>query len=336
MARILTEGFEMGDALGYVASGSLSAINSSIVRSGVYSYSCGRSNSLLYLPLPSTYGELYIRIPLYISIEGNGGHGFSLRSDENIVVSVVVEQDSVVSLTCNGSTVYGTTILAEDTWYVVELHLKIANSGGIAELKIDGQAVEATISGDTQGSYATVNRLYLTGTSSTSVSSQLVFDDIAINDIAGGVDDSWCEDGHIVALNPNTNGDSSQWTGSDGNSTDNYALVDEVPSNGDTDYVQDSTSGNKDLYNLASIAAFVNGQTVRRVWAEARARKTDTDAATLLLGVKAGTTEDWDTGTVLLESYTKILGEDHIVNPDDSAAWEEADLNALQVGIKVS
>lgn len=335
MARIWTEGFEMGDAVGYLMLGSAS-IDGAVRRSGVYSLKCTRSSSSLKITLPSTYSEVYLRFAVKVGVEGIGGRYVSLRSSGNDVGKINLSENAVASITVNGSTQYGTTVLLSNVWYLLEFHLKIANTGGIAELKVDGNAVEATISGDTQGSYSTLNEIFFFGTTSASDNSYIHYDDVALNDTSGGVDDSWCEDGHIVVLNPNANGDSSQWTGSDGNSTDNYALVDEVPSNGDTDYVQDSTSGNKDLYNLASIAAFVAGQSVLRVWAEARARKTDTDAATLLLGVKSGSTEDWDTGTVLTESYTRIRGEDHVVNPDDSAAWEEADLNALQVGIKVS
>lgn len=82
-----------------------------------------------------------------------------------------------------------------------------------------------------------------------------VVSDMAVNSTAaGGTQTSWPGAESLVYLFPNGNGDLSQWAGSDGNSTDNYLLVDEVPPN-TTDYVESNTSGQIDEYELTATPA---------------------------------------------------------------------------------
>jgi hypothetical protein len=159
------------------------------------------------------------------------------------------------------------------------------------------------------------------------------YDDLAINDTSGGADDSWCGDGRIIALTPNANGDLSQLTGSDGNSTDNYLLVDDVPSNGDTDYVEGSTVDQKDLYNLT--ACGLTGVIIKRVWAASRSRDTVAAGGLISLVVKTNSTEYAGTDRALATSYAEVLGDIHTVNPNTSGAWSTSDLDALQVGPKL-
>lgn len=65
---------------------------------------------------------------------------------------------------------------------------------------------------------------------------------------------SWLNNGWVYLISPNANGTYSQLTGSDGNSTDNYALVDEVPVS-TADYAEATSTGLKDSYNGGSLPA---------------------------------------------------------------------------------
>jgi hypothetical protein len=151
-----------------------------------------------------------------------------------------------------------------------------------------------------------------------------------MNDTSGAVDNSWCGDGRVVAMFPSGNGDASQLTGSDGNSTDNYALVDEVPSNNDTDYVEGSVVNERDLYQLSNVSLPV-GTTVRRVLVESRSKDTVAEGGLIALEVKTGGTEYVSADMALASSYAPVRAE-WILNPNTGVAWTQADLDALQVG----
>jgi hypothetical protein len=99
--------------------------------------------------------------------------------------------------------------------------------------------------------------------------------------------------------------------------------------------VVDSTSTDKDEYNLPSMTAWLTGQTAPHVQAEARARIETADGSTIAVGIKSGATEDFTSFTALTTSYARALGALHTTNPDTAGAWTEANIAALQVGIKV-
>lgn len=67
--------------------------------------------------------------------------------------------------------------------------------------------------------------------------SNIDIDDVYVCDGTGSANNDFLGDVRVDCFFPNGNGNSSQFVGSDSNSTDNYLLVDETPANDDTDYV---------------------------------------------------------------------------------------------------
>jgi hypothetical protein len=226
------------------------------------------------------------------------------------------------------SRITSTILLLPYVWYLIELHC-FTDAAGIVELKIEGVS-QGSWSGNTGSTnlYEFIFQAYSNCCYYT--------DDFAINTTGGSApDNTWVADGHFIALVPNADGDSSQWTGSDGNQVNNYQMVDDTPYNSDTDYIVDSTSTHVDEYNLPSMTAWLPGQTVRHVYAEGRARIESADGSTVAVGIKASATEDFATTTALTTSYAKVLGTLHLTNPGTGLAFTEADITALQVGAKV-
>jgi hypothetical protein len=112
---------------------------------------------------------------------------------------------------------------------------------------------------------ATPNR-FTVGTIAGDATLDYIVDDLAINDTAAGGDqDTWPGEEEVIVLRPNGNGASSQWTGSDADSTDNYLLLDEVPPSA-TDYVENETDEEIDDYELeATPAALESTDTINVV-----------------------------------------------------------------------
>jgi hypothetical protein len=230
----------------------------------------------------------------------------------------------------------GATAFSNNTWYRVELHVKIDPINGLVEFRLDG-TLDGTWWGNT-GTGTVFSCLYFyTGGGGAGLQNSYYIDDIAINDTAGLFDNSWCGDGHVIALVPNANGDASQWTGSDGDTTNNYQLIDEAPSNSDTDFIVDSTSGHKDLYGIPDMSAWIPGQQATRVWGEVRARSESADGTSLQVGIKTGDgTEDFtQTTTPIAEFYMPIKSKEYVVNPHTGIEWTAVDIAALQVGVKI-
>lgn len=340
MGRQLTDGAEAGDLLFWTVTSGTVSNTASGARINGRCYQISASASV-YKTLPTAVNEFFVRFAIYHS--ANIANQFQWTSAAGTVLGSIRRNATTgcYDLYIGASTLAysGTINVPISTWHVVELHVKIADAGGVLEFKVEGTADGAGFSGDTKpGADTTAGRIYYIAP--TTVSVAFLLDDIALNDTTGGADNTWCGDAHLYPLTLNGNGDSSQWVGSDSNSTDNYLLADEIPSNGDTDYVQSLTSGDKDLYNVTSLPSLPSGSTISRVVVETRAKELTAAGDSLQLLVKGGTgagapdTEATPVSFVLTTAYARQAAE-FLVNPSTGAAWTETEVNNLQPGIKV-
>lgn len=332
MTRLFTDGAEFGDLLFFTNAGAVTA-STTQKRTGAYSYRSGGYANYATKSISATDGEIYLREAIRLDAlnncvlmrvkNNNGGETqFSLKyyASPGSFAITSRETDTV------WSTSAGYVTIQSATWHLIEIHFKLHDTLGKAQLKVDGIAC-AEFSGDTKENiYTGLDTIWFY-----EQGQAYYFDDIACNNIDntdGLNDNSWCGDGRVELLSPNGNGNVNEWTGSDSNSTDNYALVDEVPSSS-SDYVEDSTPGNQDAYTLTDFSG--TGKTILRVWAEARAIDTVPEGAQIKLGLRTNSTDYLSSEITLGTTYQRIKGTDYKINPNDSAAWEDADLDGLEL-----
>jgi hypothetical protein len=134
-------------------------------------------------------------------------------------------------------------------------------------------------------------------------------------------------------LYPSGNGNTSNWVGSDGNSTDNYLMVDETSPDSDTTYVESGTSTNKDTYAFGDISHTPTSIYGVQVTTYAKAD----DAGARLIGVVTrSAAADYNA------SVTHALGASYAhhptvleTDPATAAAWTKTNLNAAEFGVRV-
>lgn len=212
--------------------------------------------------------------------------------------------------------------IAANTWYYLELDYYCANSGGTYELRVNG-VTQASGTGDTQnGGTGVMNTLMVRTPSGITTHD---WDDLYV---ASGAT-SFQGDCRVITSMPNSDGTYADWAPSTG--TDHYAVVDEVPQNGDTDYVSDGTVGDRDTYGFPALG--VTG-TVLGVMVQAMARKDDAGVRSLGLVVKSGTTTSDGAGVALSSTYAPVQRY-LLTDPDTGSAWTVAGVNAAECGQKV-
>lgn len=326
MARVFTEGFESGDLLFFTAQTGI--IASSVVRSGAYS-AAGTSGASILAKTITAASEAYFRFAIYTP--GSSSIFRWLASTVELGSIRINSASRLIEIYTGGSTLVktGGTPISANRWYLIEVYVKIADSGTVT-VKIDGTQ-DCTFSGDTKPGADTAFSVaqYLPQ------SNVGYFDDLAMNDTTGAVDNSWCGDGRIIALIPNADGDLSQLTNTAGNSTANWGYVDERPMDSDTSYVESGTVDRADLYNLTASGLSLTDGVINRVWAESRSKDTVGAGGLISLAIKTGGTEYDGADTAIGISYAAVKGPEHLVNPGTSAAWTIAQLDALQAGVKV-
>lgn len=223
----------------------------------------------------------------------------------------------------------GIAVIAAATWYYVELKVTLHDSAGAYELRINGVPLLTASGVDTKnaGTKTVLDTLKI---SAVSGASSLRWDDMYwANGDGSGVTD-FLGDVAVEGLLPSGDGDSSDFVGSDGNSTSNYQLVDDTSM---TDYVEAGGVGDEDLYALADLVRTTG--TVYGVQVAAMAQKTDGGTRDLAVEVKSGgVTDDGAAGvlTTTPDEFTSLW----IADPATSAAWTVAGVNAAQAGVKVA
>ena len=239
-----------------------------------------------------------------------------------------------VRITRNGTTLAtGATVLSATTWYYLELKFTIADApNGVYDLHINGVSEFSSSTADTRnGANASVNQIVLRGGSISGQS--MSFDDFYLLTTSGGAPtNDFLGDVRIQALFPDGNGNSSNFDGSDGNSTDNYLLVDESTPNGDTDYVASGDVNDKDTYTYTNLSPGTG--TVYGIQHLPYARKTDAGARSICTVDRLSATE--------VDSANKALTTTYLYLPDISEAkpgggvWTVTDVNSAEFGHKVT
>ena len=330
MTRIWTEGWELKDTVGYITTSG--SVSTSAKRSGSASFQLSGGTGILDSVAKSftATSEIYLRYAFYVQSGLSPYNQVSWRKGTTVIGKVEYSSGYNV-ITAGALSDTGIINIILDTWYLLEVHIKIDNAAGVIEVKLDGNA-DCDVSGDTQpGADTTIDNILIQGGY---YGRTTYLDDMAINDTAGGVDDGWCGDGKIIMLTPNDDvtTELTQYPAL----TDHHADVDDYPADGDTTYVEGSVVDEEDKYELtASGLVAADVASINRVWCEARSKNTTANPGEVALFIYSDATEGTGTDVVLGSSYTtKVMSQEFLQDPDGPAAWSVAALDALQGGIR--
>jgi hypothetical protein len=133
-------------------------------------------------------------------------------------------------------------------WRSLQFKVRIHDTLGEVIIKLDGVEV-INFTGDTRNGGTSTSP---DGVGIRSKYGQAKWDDVLVVDTTGSTNNTWTGQVTIAGLRPIGNGANSALVGNDGNSTDNYALVDETPPNSG-DYVGSGVTGARDTYDFSTL-----------------------------------------------------------------------------------
>jgi hypothetical protein len=333
MARLVTDGAEMQD-VGFISGATFAnpVISNATPYLSDWYYQIQNTRGM-WRNLPAAISECYVRARVRAAGLEISHRFLELRLSTTVVaiVSINALNQWIATVTTVGLVGTSVPVMVGATWYCLEVYYLEANApNGRFVVRIDGTTV-IDYTGDTQPAAATTfDNINFTAGSGTN----LLVDDIAVNDTAGGApDNTWVGDGIISKIYPDGDGTHSNWHGSDGDDVNNYALCDEFPRDDDVtyNYHDGASAGTQQQFALSDWSGA--GKSILRIYAEARARKTTADGAhTIKLGqLAAGGADVVSAGrTLYTGAYTRVVGNDALVNPVTGIAWVEADLDALE------
>lgn len=307
-------------------------------RNGTAGFDFSTAGALANKTLPGNYGTLVCGFAFRRNTTpGSTGVLFRFQESTTVHVDLRVTPLGQLEVTRSGTLLAsGTAIIPINVFTYIELKATIHDTTGAVELRVNG-ATDASASGvDTRNGGTGVLNVISIVRSNPGVTDFWIDDLYVIDDTDSGItgvpNNDFLGDVRVQFLAPDGNGNSSQFVGSDADSTDNYLLVDEAASNGDTDYVGSSTVGNKDTYAYGNLTPTTG--TVFGVQILPMARKTDAGTRSLATVARLGTTET-DGPTQPLSTSYQYLSDIREANPDGDA-WDITDVNGAEFGSKVA
>jgi hypothetical protein len=226
------------------------------------------------------------------------------------------------------ATVLGTSaatgLLLPGVWAYVEWRVTVGNTAPVLARvnAVEVLNLPSVDTSNTANAFANAVRLAAPGSGN-----EVAVDDVYVFDATGSANTAFVGDVRVAYLAPNGAGATTAWTPSAGA---NYACVDETATpNDDTDYVASATAGQTDTYAFANLTT-ASG-TVHAVQAMAHARKDDAGTRTFAFVARPGGTDRLGAALSLGDTYTS-WAQVWDVNPDTSAAWTLAAVNAAEFG----
>ena len=250
----------------------------------------------------------------------------SFRSSTAALVGLRVKNDTTLALMI-GAVEQDTVAFASPTTEFSHFGLdaKLDASAGWAVVYINGVEV-MRFEGNT-GATPVVNVRY---GDTTNVLLLTYYDDLFIDDMSGETAAAPVADRRFYAITPTGNGTYSQGVGSDGNSTDNYLLVDDRPHNSDTDYIILDAADEKELYTSTTVtppAGFIFAALIPFAYA----KKTDAEVATKLAPLlRLGSVDLEGTAQNLSTSYAMVW--ERFTAKPGGGVWIQTDIDAVEVG----
>jgi hypothetical protein len=253
------------------------------------------------------------------------------RDGATVHVALRLQADGELGVYRN-TTLLGATSglnLLANNWYHVGLKATINNSTGAVELRVGEVTVLNLTSQDTQnGGSAQVTNLNLRKPSSALT---VWWDDWYVCDTAGSVNNDFLGNVKVVAVFPDGEGTTNDWTPSAG--ADNSAMVDETTVDDDTTYVEAGSTDDKDLYTYGALPGTIGA--IKGIQINEDCRETDASPFSIKTVIRSNGTESDDAGQAIGSTNYTTKHRISETNPDGGGAWTESAVNAAEFGIKV-
>jgi len=218
-----------------------------------------------------------------------------------------------------------------DQWCFVEVKLTVNATTGSFDCWVDGSSIMSQTNKDTYGAGNTYTNWFQLGHAS-AFTGNIWWDSYYFLNAAGSA--PFNDKLGVVRIHqdlPTGNGNSSVLVGSDGNSTNNYQQVDDLPASEST-YNGSSTQGDKDTYAFGSLPS--TSSSILGVVVSTLTEKNDVGAKFGRIVNRSGSTDYAGTTYELSQGYSldwELLETD----PDTASAWTESGYNAAEHGWEV-
>jgi len=316
MSRIFMDGFESGDLTLWNSTGSIATQTG---KSGNYCMGVSQ-NQISIITLPGSYQNIYFACKLWWSANKtyiyffNGATALAVLGNNIAPNWSFYRGNWVTSLAASSNPTLSSTWGLYEGWYKPK-----TDGTGRFTLKYNGIII-IDFTGQTADSALLVTSIQFYNPAASSI---YYVDDFIVDDAA------FIGPSSIQGLAVTGAGNSAQFDPSTGS---NYACVDEIPPS-DADYISTNVADEIDTYACGNLTGTINS--VKAVQVQARCMQEGSPAVPKIQLVTRPTSTDRVSASKSVQTFApSTVANIWELNPDDSAAWAEADVNGMEIGVK--
>jgi hypothetical protein len=332
MARIFIEGFEAGALDLWDIDNGAAIIAAKTGMNGNYCLDLKTNGlSFLYKKLPSSYNEIYLSF-LYrqeteqtyasslIFLMNGTTFVLSCRRASDVNHRLQFYRDGWMGVLI----AEGSTSIALNTTYRIEVHYKPDATSGILQIKINGsETLDIDFAGNTSSSVTSMDGLMVGNGQGNSFNSSFGFFDDFILDNTAWIHGSIAS--QIQVIVPTGAGSSSQWTG-------DYSKVDEKPPD-DTDFLETNGADQVHLFQMGDLTGSIDAIKCVQVQARLLSRGAITPK-NVQAACRSGGVNYFGSSKQVQEKVPVTAWKLWGTNPNTGSAWVASEVNALEVGVK--
>lgn len=335
-------------------------IASSNARTGTY---CGRINSgsattekgyVYRFSNADSTGEFLFRVYFRYDTAPNADTPILAPADStgNTPCAIMCRTTGVLKLSDNAGSQVGSDSPALTIGQYYRVELRISTTGAILDARLDGVSFASAIGTADIGSTGVRDlRIGINlGGFDSATTMDFYYDDAAINNTSGSVQNSWPGSGKCLRLKPSAAGEVNTFatqTGGTAGAGNNFTRVNEVTPDDATTFNGSSTLNEEDLFDLDD-SGMGASDTVSLVQLEGRFRNSTADATAKITfrleKANAGTKSDSAQITPNSTTFrTNVAGATEpklppitlYVDPD-AAAWTQTTIDSMRAGYKLT
>lgn len=356
MARLNHVGFELNsltNGVEFISVGTnTGSIQTSIVHGGVYAYRNNPSASIQNVTMQMATGTLktgFARFYYYVTTHpASGSLVFAIvdSSGTNILMRLRGTGSGLRVINGPPNTQVGSDFtVSTGAYHYIDIKLFSNSSTGTIDVLLDGVSKVSVTGQNTGGQDIAVFQFG----SGAALTHDYYIDDVALNDSTAdilGSNTSYPGVGKIICMRPDSAGDSTQWTiGGSSPAATNFGSVNEVTPDDGVTFVESVTANQIDMYNCGA-SGIGSSDTVKAVGIGVRLANDVADVVTALQvrveSAASGTIQS-SAGIAMGTTIWRTNGPSTLFNPypimsdatPDSVPWTKANLDSMQIGIKL-
>lgn len=255
---------------------------------------------------------------------------FKIMSGSTVLARMTVTQGRLFNLTTGGTWRDNAVSLTPfGDYFHLGFDFKIDSSAGWAKVYIDG--LEALSYTGNTGTDAITH--IILGTNNSSSTYQLYYtyiDDFYLDDTTGEGSAAIPPILRFPLITPNGNGNyDGNWSGSDGNSVNNYELVDEIPLS-ESDYITKDSADSSESFAMGTYTLGTNESCVAVIPTAFAKKNSSTEQ--IALGTRVSSTDSIGSDQNPVTSYYPLFNRQ--TTKPGGGSWDQSAIDGLEVVLK--